>query len=334
MADSESPSPSSAADLTSSATSASSASSSLSPPPPSLSLLHPTMAVATTPRLVASYSRSSTSLPRWRVRTKRLPHPLLLCLVPLTLTNLLALTLSSSATRLTDGTMTITMGMKIMRRGRMMMMEKQLSVLRSKANQKKNKNKTNKRKRRTFGDAPEMLLRDFANRARSDGQNQILEGKSGAPPTAKSAVESLRVVEIKSEEESYVCAVCKDAVNVGDFVKGMPCGHGYHGACIILWLGARNSCPVCRFELSMHDSKYEEKRERVGEGRCSIGSTAMTGKARMVDWGIKIARFINKGDSMELAQPGGLEDDELREFVAWELKWFAKDDSERDFEPD
>lgn len=97
------------------------------------------------------------------------------------------------------------------------------------------------------------------------------DGRRGAPPASKSVVENLRTLEIKSEEESYVCAICKDGVNVGEFVKEMPCGHGYHGDCIVPWLSARNSCPVCRFELPTDDSDYEEERRKRAGG--SSGSS-------------------------------------------------------------
>ncbi|GAB2269648.1 hypothetical protein Dimus_004573 [Dionaea muscipula] len=88
------------------------------------------------------------------------------------------------------------------------------------------------------------------------------EGRTGAPPAAKSAVLALRTVEIQSEKESYACAVCKDAVCVGELARELPCGHGYHGDCIVPWLGARNSCPVCRFELPTDDAEYEEGRKK------------------------------------------------------------------------
>ena len=99
------------------------------------------------------------------------------------------------------------------------------------------------------------------------------EGRRGAPPAAKFAVESLKVVEIKTVDESYVCAICKDGVNVGEFVKEMPCGHGYHGDCIVPWLASRNSCPVCRFELPTDDTEYEEEKKK----RCPGSSSGSSG---------------------------------------------------------
>ncbi|GMH16549.1 hypothetical protein Nepgr_018390 [Nepenthes gracilis] len=174
-------------------------------------------------------------------------------------------------------------------------------------------------------DVLRLRLRDFADRARSEGRNRVLdwaeilmglednsiefrfempetdryvgnpgdyvdaaeyqallqnlaeaEGGRGAPPAAKSAVSSLRTLEIKSVEESYVCAVCKDAVNVGELAKELPCGHRYHGDCIVPWLGARNTCPVCRFELPTDDPEYEERKKRTATS-FSGGSSASAG---------------------------------------------------------
>ncbi|KAI4313192.1 hypothetical protein L6164_026190 [Bauhinia variegata] len=85
-------------------------------------------------------------------------------------------------------------------------------------------------------------------------------GRRGAPPAAKSAVEALPTVKIESKDEALVCAICKDLVDVGDMAKKLPCGHKYHGDCIVPWLGSRNSCPVCRFELPTDDKEYEDGR--------------------------------------------------------------------------
>ncbi|CAM8933953.1 unnamed protein product [Rhodiola kirilowii] len=88
-------------------------------------------------------------------------------------------------------------------------------------------------------------------------------GVMGKPPAAKSVVENLAVVvmtqaDVKSKNS--LCAVCKDDMGVGEKAKRLPCSHSYHGDCIIPWLGIRNTCPVCRFELPTDDSVYERRR--------------------------------------------------------------------------
>ncbi|KAI3783606.1 hypothetical protein L1987_42690 [Smallanthus sonchifolius] len=88
-------------------------------------------------------------------------------------------------------------------------------------------------------------------------------GRRGAPPAAKSTVENLNTVEVKSSDNE-MCAVCKDKLlnNEGKIAKQLECGHVYHGECIVPWLSSRNTCPVCRFELPTDDAEYEEDRKR------------------------------------------------------------------------
>ncbi|XP_050385506.1 probable E3 ubiquitin-protein ligase RHC2A [Argentina anserina] len=76
-------------------------------------------------------------------------------------------------------------------------------------------------------------------------------GRYDQRPADKSAVESLPTVELKEShvaDESH-CAVCKEAFELGNEAREMPCKHIYHSDCILPWLALRNSCPVCRFEL-------------------------------------------------------------------------------------
>lgn len=87
-------------------------------------------------------------------------------------------------------------------------------------------------------------------------------GRSGPPPAAKAAISDLPRMEVKSKEDVVACAICKDVVSVGETATKLPCGHGYHGDCIVPWLGSRNSCPVCRFELPTDDPEYEEERKK------------------------------------------------------------------------
>ncbi|KAK1362293.1 RING-type E3 ubiquitin transferase [Heracleum sosnowskyi] len=112
----------------------------------------------------------------------------------------------------------------------------------------------------------ETVLRNLAE---TDGG-----GRGGAPPAAESAVAALKNVEIEFDKEALLCAVCKDMVNVGEIAKELPCGHGYHGDCIVPWLASRNTCPVCRFELPTSDPDYEEGKKKKSLSGGAGGSSS------------------------------------------------------------
>ncbi|KAM7523947.1 hypothetical protein LguiA_013849 [Lonicera macranthoides] len=43
------------------------------------------------------------------------------------------------------------------------------------------------------------------------------------------------------------CAICLTEYSDGDEIRVLPqCGHGFHVACIDMWLGSHSSCPSCR----------------------------------------------------------------------------------------
>ncbi|KAJ0105946.1 hypothetical protein Patl1_18974 [Pistacia atlantica] len=93
----------------------------------------------------------------------------------------------------------------------------------------------------------------------------------GRPPASKSAIANLPLVVLTQEDvesNNAVCAVCKDDIGVGEKAKQLPCTHRYHGDCIIPWLGIRNTCPVCRYELPTDDPGYERRRtQRAARGQ-------------------------------------------------------------------
>ena len=92
----------------------------------------------------------------------------------------------------------------------------------------------------------------------------------GSPPAAKSSVENLPLVELKTEnllaEELVACAVCKDKFSMEEKVRKLPCAHYYHDDCILPWLNIRNTCPVCRYELPTDDPDYERRKSRRAGG--------------------------------------------------------------------
>jgi len=77
----------------------------------------------------------------------------------------------------------------------------------------------------------------------------------GKPPASKSFIKNLKVSPLSNEDvmenddDAVCCAVCKEEMIVGKEVAELPCRHKYHSECIVPWLGIRNTCPVCRFEL-------------------------------------------------------------------------------------
>ena len=42
------------------------------------------------------------------------------------------------------------------------------------------------------------------------------------------------------------CAVCLNDYAADDDCVVLPCGHGFHRACIMRWVGTNPSCPLCR----------------------------------------------------------------------------------------
>ncbi|XP_071711195.1 uncharacterized protein [Rutidosis leptorrhynchoides] len=78
----------------------------------------------------------------------------------------------------------------------------------------------------------------------------------GRPPASKQAIENLLTVLMTKEDaekNNMICAICKDEVEIGEMATQLPCSHRYHGDCIVPWLGIRNTCPVCRYELQTDD---------------------------------------------------------------------------------
>ncbi|XP_057971385.1 uncharacterized protein LOC131160081 [Malania oleifera] len=105
------------------------------------------------------------------------------------------------------------------------------------------------------------------------GFEELLENLAGAdslrrgsPPASASFVNNMPRMIVKEEHlkhDGLACAICKDHLSVGTEVNQLPCFHIYHPSCILPWLSARNSCPLCRYELPTDDKDYEEGKQRA-----------------------------------------------------------------------
>ncbi|EOA21044.1 hypothetical protein CARUB_v10001383mg [Capsella rubella] len=123
----------------------------------------------------------------------------------------------------------------------------------------------------TNGEYDAVLARMFDNE----------DGVVGSPPASKRVVDDLPAVVITSEQVSngntIVCAICKDDIVVEEKAKRLPCKHFYHGDCIVPWLGIRNTCPVCRYELPTDDVEYERTRRSQRRGSSGLAMESMSG---------------------------------------------------------
>lgn len=42
------------------------------------------------------------------------------------------------------------------------------------------------------------------------------------------------------------CAVCLESFSPSSVIRGLPCGHAFHDACVERWATIRETCPLCR----------------------------------------------------------------------------------------
>jgi hypothetical protein len=64
------------------------------------------------------------------------------------------------------------------------------------------------------------------------------------------------------------CAICLDALEDDDDVRGLTCGHAYHRQCIDPWLTARRaSCPLCKHDYYVPKPKPEGEVENTSSSR-------------------------------------------------------------------
>ncbi|XP_042045788.1 E3 ubiquitin-protein ligase CIP8-like [Salvia splendens] len=82
--------------------------------------------------------------------------------------------------------------------------------------------------------------------------------RRGAPPASLSFINNLPCLTINGDKQQQECAICKDSFTLGTRINELPCLHLYHPSCILPWLAARNTCPLCRYELPTDDKERNE----------------------------------------------------------------------------
>uniref|UniRef100_A0A0E0KEC9 RING-type domain-containing protein n=1 Tax=Oryza punctata TaxID=4537 RepID=A0A0E0KEC9_ORYPU len=80
----------------------------------------------------------------------------------------------------------------------------------------------------------------------------------GVAPASKEAIEALKEVDVAVtgdvDQLPAECAIClhgQDAAAAEAVArwKEMPCGHWFHGVCLVKWLRVHGTCPMCRHQI-------------------------------------------------------------------------------------
>nr|GLL16794.1 uncharacterized protein LOC113780698 [Ipomoea trifida] len=71
-----------------------------------------------------------------------------------------------------------------------------------------------------------------------------------ATPSSVDALESWVIDgESSASSPAITCGVCLEEMLFGTTATRMPCSHVFHGDCILRWLNADHTCPICRYSL-------------------------------------------------------------------------------------
>eukprot|EP00978_Attheya_sp_CCMP212_P035557 scaffold155359_cov52-Attheya_sp.AAC.4 len=92
-------------------------------------------------------------------------------------------------------------------------------------------------------------------------ENDENTAHSGPPPASTNVIRDLAVIIVEEQdlvdETNRKCCVCFASNSLGTRVTRLPCGHLFHGTCVMQWLNTHCTCPICRYELPTEDSFYE-----------------------------------------------------------------------------
>ena len=91
--------------------------------------------------------------------------------------------------------------------------------------------------------------------------DDLIQG--GGTPAAEYALKSLPSVIVSLDDDGADCVICFDKMCSHDDkdITELPCGHLFHRHCIMHWLSSNNTCPICRFKLSInetHETTHQE----------------------------------------------------------------------------
>ena len=88
--------------------------------------------------------------------------------------------------------------------------------------------------------------REEIDRALSES---LMQEASRFKPASKSCIDGLKRMSLEGSCSMKECMVCLEEFLMGSEVVCLPCGHIFHGDCIVRWLETSHLCPLCRFAM-------------------------------------------------------------------------------------
>lgn len=77
----------------------------------------------------------------------------------------------------------------------------------------------------------------------------LMQEASRFKPASKSCIDGLKRMSLEGSCSMKECMVCLEEFLMGSEVVCLPCGHIFHGDCIVRWLETSHLCPLCRFAM-------------------------------------------------------------------------------------
>jgi hypothetical protein len=94
-------------------------------------------------------------------------------------------------------------------------------------------------------------------------QSTLASTEAKPPPLTKGMTDRLEKTKVTVEMlcDQPRCPICSEDYVVPEDVLRIPCSHYFHNDCVMPWLEAKRTCPMCRYELCNEVPPREELRK-------------------------------------------------------------------------
>ena len=83
---------------------------------------------------------------------------------------------------------------------------------------------------------------------------ESMDDHSAVPSSLRPTEDQLRehtTVQTLTEHPEADCAICQDAMVIGQTTRRLPCQHTFHLSCVDAWFSSRPTCPTCRHDVRL-----------------------------------------------------------------------------------